>query len=242
MAVGDRDDPRVQCLLSHKCNDKNHNYGSMIRGIFDKYGVGLLIDEFAAGGDIDTQIETFNIHALLFLSTIDSNKSRYCDKELKAASRRSIPIFAVQLEGPIKKQFRHRIIVNLQRKASREIYQQLSKLALEVYKRALYYKRIMQLTLTQFPEDGIQLAKHIYNETEGKVLAEFVNDLKNRFCQMQADPNIQFWLASSIGKAKTHKALSAIKYLLDMDIHPYARAGLEMAYKEASGKVIKVID
>jgi len=208
--------------------------------VFGESGIDSLIDPFPQGCDIDKRIETLNVHALLFLSDPESLKSEYCLKELNAARRRSIPIFAAQIEGPIPEEFRRRIYISLDGRKVQDCTGELAEFASALRSRGQLYQKIKHLTQDQFPEDSRSLAKSISDEPEVTVLAEFVKELKLRFREMKSDPTTQYWLACAIGKVGTPEAKRILARLLqEKDIHPYAQEGLKDAIRAVSDLMSK---
>jgi len=219
--------PTITCLLSHQCSDQAHTLAKILKSALQDANIDLLIDPFRFGDDVQTRIDSFDFDSLLFLSSPESLASRFCQRELSAARRRSIPIFVAVLAGDVPKIMKRRIYWSLPASDSGQFTSDAQNLGKEIRARVSLLRNLRELN-TECPADKTRdAAQTIALDIDSSLVAEIVSLLARRYVQMK-DPTTRFWLALGLGSAGTAKAAKLLNNLPKED-HPYALEGIRQA-------------
>ena len=227
---------KVQCLLTHKCGQKTHELARRLRKLLTQQGVDLLVDPFYPGDDINTRINTLGIDSLLFLSDPESLQAYWCRQELAIAQKCNIPIFTAPLEGNVPDEINQRICLDLGSLEGEVFEEEAGKLGASIKTRGLIYRKIRSVPKLP-PEEGYQIAQTIADEEDQTALAEFVPQLGELYSQL-TDPNIQSWIATSLGCAGTSQAQDTLLELATReDDHPLALYAVKKALAMVGHKI-----
>ncbi len=157
------------CLVSHKCNPRNHEVCREIGILLRQNDVEPLIDPFGPGDVVDSRIETLDFHTVLFLFCNESLESRACRYELDCAQRRLTPIFVVRLtQDVLPNALSGRIYVNLSSAEGLTFEREMKALARAIRERGRLYARIVSLGSENFPEVARETAKDVGTKRSAK--------------------------------------------------------------------------
>lgn len=217
----------ITCLFTHKCSDRTHALGCLLKNSVRDEGIELLIDPFRLGDDIETRMDSFEFDALLFLSEPESLASGPCQRELRTARRRSVPIFVVAVGGGSPDGVEKRLYWRLPPADSPEFTAGIEELGQVIRRRVRLTRDLRILHVDRPPDETMSAAQRIALETDRSLIAEVVSTLVRRYKQLQ-DPTTRYWIALALGSAGTSKAAKLLNKLPKED-HPYALEGIRQA-------------
>jgi hypothetical protein len=217
----------INCLLSHKCNDRAHCLAERLRVALETFGICLQIDPFHVGDDVDIRIQTFNIEAVVFLSEVASLASEYVQQELESASRQGLPVFTILLEGELPASWKKRSWWRMPPTDDPAFATQAGALAESIRRRVLFNRKIRELNSTNYFIAMSEVAKDIAANEERTILAEFAEELAKRYREV-LDPTTRYWIAISLGRADTPEAVRLIEELPPAN-HPLEVEGIREA-------------
>ena len=106
----------VPVLLSHSCrNVVAHTPYVDLAPIFAEAVAQLLKDPFSPGDDVQTGMESMQIHGLIRRCTPEANESQPCTAKLHRAREIRAPLFVIHDGGRLKGDLTKRIYVDLSR-------------------------------------------------------------------------------------------------------------------------------
>jgi len=216
----------IACLFSHKCNGEGHEIGKKLEMSLAPLGIRLEIDPFSPGHDVQLRMQTFDIEAVLFLSTPESIASEQCQLELRAATRQGLPIFTAYLRGDLpiwlKKRSFWRVPMNAQ-----EFAAGTQVLAAATKERVAFHRQIRLLYPDNYFLETSQVARNIAMTGERTLIAEYACELAIRYRRI-TDPGTLYWIALALGKANTVQASKLLDHLPKGD-HPLILEGIRQA-------------
>src|ERR1035441_5591537 len=219
--------PEITCLFTHKCSDRAHTIGSILKNALADAGIDVLIDPFRLGDDIETRMDSFEFDALLFLSEPESIASGPCQRELRTAKRRSVPVFVGAVGGGRPDGAERRLYWRLPPADSPEFSNGIKELG-EAICRRVRLTRDLRLLHGDRPSDETQAAaQRIAVDTDRSLVADVVSELVRRYRQLE-DPTTRYWIALALGSAGTSKAVKLLNKLPRED-HPYVLEGIRQA-------------
>lgn len=217
----------LNCLFCHKCNDDAHRIGGRLRNALEPIGVCLQTDPFNIGDDADTRMQTFNIEAVLFLSTPESLASQACRLELKSAARQRLPIFAIHENGERPRWLKKRSYWQIPPEDAELFDAGIEALATSVRTRVYFNRKIRLLHPANYFHETIEVAREIATSEDRTIVAEFARELARRYRTI-SDPTTRYWIALALGRADTVAAAKLITKLPVGD-HPLEQDGIRQA-------------
>jgi hypothetical protein len=217
----------ITCLFTHKCSDRAHEVGMLLKTRLLESGIELLIDPFRLGDDIETRIDSFQFDALLFLSSPDSLGSPPCQHELRTARRRSVPVFGVLLAGEMPAEMKKRVYWPPSSTQSPQFEGEVAELGHAIRARVAFLRDLRTLNSDRAPDETLESAQRIALNADRTLVAELSSVLARKYVQLK-DPSTRFWIALALGNAGTPKAAKLLNDL-PKDDHPYALEGIRQA-------------
>ena len=222
------DDPPVKCFYSHKCGESEHAFGNVVRRVFCRRGIELLVDPFGVGVEVGSRIETVEFHALLFVSSKESNESPYCQAELKVASSRLVPVFIIRWKDEVPECLRGRIYLDYAEVIADLMETKLDELAQAIRLRGALLRDIGRIGPENPPEVARRAARRIADTTDTTALAEFLDLMERRFSP-GIDPVAGYNVVVAVGETRALRAEKTLRAWCDMEIHPLVKEGIREA-------------
>jgi hypothetical protein len=219
--------PQLHCLLSHKCDDRSHGIGQHLRAALRPFGIDLQMDPFDVGDEVDARMQTFDIEALILLSTPESVASEPVRLELESAERQGIPMFTIHLNGTLPSLLKKRSYWHMPSFDDPAFTVGLQDLVRSVQSRVAFNRKIRLLYPENSFHEMLEVARSIAMEAERTILAEFACELARRYVKVN-EPNTRYWIALALGKANTAQAARLLDRLPKQD-HPLALEGIRQA-------------
>jgi len=188
----------------------------------------LLIDPFRLADDVETRIDSFDFDSLIFISSPESLASKFCQRELQVARRKSSPIFVALLSGDVPRKMKKKIYWSIPPSGSLEFVSGVQSLAKRICARVALFRSLRQLNREFPPDKTREAAQTNALDSDTSLVAEVVSLLARRYLQME-DPTTRFWLAQGLGSAGTPKASKLLNHLLPKEDDPYALEGIRQA-------------
>lgn len=223
--------PEVVCFLSHSCgcdNGAQHEFGELVRGIFARHGVELLMDPFGIGVDIGIRIQAIGFHALLFLSCRETCESEWCQRELEAAEFREAPIFVIRWSGDVPERFAGKLVLDRLALGPSQLETKLNELAQNVHVRGTIFKRIRLLGPESPPDVTRHVAQELADEKDHTAVAEFIGLIDKTYTQ-DLDPTARYHLAEALGKTGTAAADEVLELWQQSETHKLPEEGIREA-------------
>jgi hypothetical protein len=185
------------------------------------------IDPFKVGDDVNMRVQTFDIEAVIFLSSLESVASTPCRTELRSAVRQGMPVFVIHLEGSVPTQLKERFYWHMPFADDPTFHKGLADLVKSITGRVAFAQRVRLL----YPENSFHetsaIARTIATETDRTILAEFVSELTRRYLNL-SEPTTRFWIALALGRANTPLSARLLDKLPRRD-HPLVLEGIRQA-------------
>ena len=207
----------IPCLFTHHCGDpRAHEIGGKLKKALAVGGIDLVSDPFRPGDQILARTQTLDLEALLFLLSVGSWDSPYCQEELRLAGRRRLPTFFLRLTGGIPRECRRRLVLDL---ADVMVDPGRKVLAESIVKRVMFRRLLQKVVDPLLPDDAVAYAQELWEDTDATLIAEAVQELEE-ICSSSPSPSLRYWIIEALGKAGTPSAYQALLRLSHREEHP----------------------
>lgn len=217
----------IKCLFSYKFGAENYRIAERLQIVLHSFAINLEVDIFPPGVDCNTHMQSLGVEAVIFLCSPESVSSASVQVELSAAQRQGIPVLVIRQSGEVPAHLRGRSYWDLPQLDSPEFHSGAEELAAAIQLRVSFHRTVNLLKPDNSFHETIEAARAIATDFEPTLLAEYACELANRYSRL-SDPTTRFWIALSLGKAKTPQAAKLLDKL-PLPGHPLESEGIRQA-------------